>query len=156
MANFNKVILAGNVTRDPELRYTPKGTAYVELGIAYNDHYTTTDGEKRETTDFFDLVFWGKQAETIAEHVKKGKGLLIEGKLKTDTWDDKETGKSRKKVTITVVTFQFLSDPSGRAPSREPAGAAERQSERREAPKSTPKPPRDPDLDPTEEDDIPF
>ena len=156
MPNFNKVIIVGNATRDPEIRYTPRGTALVEMSLAVNDHYTTAEGEKRETTDFFEVTFWGKTAEIVNEYVKKGKPILVEGKLKQDTWEDKTTQKKRSKVTIVAESMQLLGGRSegDRTPSREPA-PPQSQGARREAPKPTPKPTKDPDLD-VEEDGIPY
>lgn len=128
MANFNKVILAGNLTRDPELRYTPKGLAIAKLGLAINRRYTTEGGEQREETTFVDVDSFGKQAEVIAQYLKKGRPILIEGRLKLDSWDDKATGQKRSKLGITLETFQFLDSGrggegggGGSAPSSAPA-----------------------------------
>lgn len=163
MPNFNKVIIVGNCTKDPEIRYTPKGTALVEMSIAVNNNYTTASGEKREETDFFEIVFWGKLAEIVSEYVEKGKPILVSGKLKQETWEDKETHKKRSKITIVAEEMQLLGSKEGsRTPSREPEGRSSgrqesRPAQRGERPQPPPsnKPPVDPDLD-VESDDIPF
>ncbi len=89
MASFNKVILLGNLTRDPEVRYTPKGTAVTDLGLAVNRTYTADNGEKREEVTFVDVTFWGRTAEVAGEYLKKGRPVFVEGRLQLDSWDDK-------------------------------------------------------------------
>ena len=155
MANFNKVILAGNLTRDPELRYTPKGTAIAKLGLAINRRYTTESGEQREDTTFVDVDAFGKQAETLGQYVRKGSPILIEGRLKLDSWDDKQTGQKRSKLGVIVEGFQFLGQPNrpggeGAAPVS-PAPAA-----RPKAPASAAPPVADGPADMPSEDDVPF
>jgi len=108
MANFNKVILAGNLTRDPELRYTPKGTAVAKLGMAINRSWTTETGEKREEATFVDVDAFGKQAEVISQYLRKGRSLLVEGRLRLETWDDKATGAKRSKLGVVLESFSFL------------------------------------------------
>ena len=115
MANFNKVMLMGNLTRDPEVRYTPKGTALATIGLAVNRTWTTDGGEKKEEVTFVDVEVWGRQAETIGQYLSKGRPLLVEGRLKLDQWDDKESGQKRSKLTIVYETFQFLGAPKGNA-----------------------------------------
>lgn len=115
MANFNKVFLMGNLTRDPEVRYTPKGTAIANLGLAINRVWTTDTGEKKEETTFVDVEVWGKQAETIGQYMSKGRPIFIEGRLRLDTWDDKETGQKRSKLKVVCEGFQFLGGPKGNA-----------------------------------------
>ena len=100
MASFNKVILLGNLTRDPEVRYTPKGTAVTELGMAVNRVYTAENGEKREEATFVDVTFWGRTAEIAGEYLKKGRPVFIEGRLQLDTWDDKQSGQKRSKLKV--------------------------------------------------------
>src|SRR5450755_3730815 len=107
MANFNKVILAGNLTRDPELRYTPKGLAIAKIGMAINRNWTSESGEKKEEVTFVDVDAFGRQAETLAQYMKKGSPVLIEGRLKLDQWDDKQTGQKRSKLGVTVEGVQF-------------------------------------------------
>ncbi len=117
MANFNKVILAGNLTRDPELRYTPKGTAIAKIGLAINRRWTTETGEQKEEVTFVDVDAFGRQAETIGQYLKKGRPILIEGRLKLDQWDDKQTGQKKSRLGVVLETFQFLdSGPAGRQP----------------------------------------
>lgn len=108
MANLNKVMLIGNLTRDPEVRYTPKGTAVTDLGLAINRNYSTDDGDKREETTFIDITFWGRQAETLGQYMKKGRPLYVEGRLQLDSWDDKNTGQKRSKLKVVGDNFQFL------------------------------------------------
>lgn len=115
MANLNKVMLIGNLTRDPELRYTPKGTAVADVGLAINRVWTTDQGQKQEETTFVDVTLWGRQAELAQQYLSKGRGVYIEGRLQMDTWDDKETGKKRSKLKIVGEHLQFL--PDGRAGS---------------------------------------
>src|SRR6476659_3697391 len=111
MASFNKVILMGNLTRDPELRYTPKGTAVAKLGLAVNRTWKTETGETKEEVTFVDVDAFGRQAETIAQYCKKGRPLFIEGRLRLDSWDDKQTGQKRSKLGIVAETVQFLGSP---------------------------------------------
>lgn len=120
MASVNKVILIGNLTRDPELRYTPKGTAVCELGLAVNRKYKLDTGETREEVTFLDVSFWSKGGETIAKYLKKGNPLYVEGRLQMDTWDDKTSGQKRSKIKIIGEEFQFLG--GGERQSRGPEG----------------------------------
>jgi len=120
MASFNKVILLGNLTRDPEVRYTPKGSAVCDLGIAVNRQYTLDSGEKREDVTFVEVVLWSRLAEIAGEYLKKGRPIFIEGRLQMDTWDDKQTGQKRSKLRVIGETMQLL---GGRPPGA--GGAAE-------------------------------
>jgi single-strand DNA-binding protein len=106
MANYNRVILMGNLTRDPELRYTPNGSAVASFSIAVNRRYKV-DNEKREETSFFDIVFFGKPAEIIAEYMKKGRPLLVEGRLQQRRWET-DDGQKRSKVEVVGENFQFM------------------------------------------------
>jgi len=129
MASFNKVILAGNLTRDPELRYTPKGTAIARIGLACNRKWKSETGEMKEEVTFVDVDAFGKTAETIAQYLKKGRPILIEGRLRYETWDDKQTNQKKSKLGVVLETFQFLDSGSGRgdaapAPSRAAAAPA--------------------------------
>jgi len=112
MANFNKVILAGNLTRDPELSYLPSNTAVCEFGMAVNRKYRGSDGEMREDTCFVDLTAFGKQAEVIKQYMSKGRSILVEGRLKFSSWENKE-GQRRSKLTVVAEQFQFLGAPGG-------------------------------------------
>src|SRR3982750_2377443 len=111
MASFNKVILLGNLTRDPEVRYTPKGSAVADLGIAVNRQYTLENGEKREEGTFVDVTFWGRTAEVAGEYLKKGRPVFIEGRLQLDSWDDKQSGQKRSKLKVIGETMQMLGTP---------------------------------------------
>jgi single-strand DNA-binding protein len=165
MASYNKVLLMGNLTRDPEVRYTPKGTAVAELGLAVNRQYTSDNGEKREETTFVDVTLWGRQAEVAAEYLKKGRAVFIEGRLQMDSWEDKQTGQKRTKLKVVGENMHMIGGRPGGGGGGE--GGGEYSSEPREyrapsrstgpsAPPSRPaKPPVDPDLEP-ESDDIPF
>lgn len=108
MASYNKVILLGNLTRDPELRYTPKGTAVAKLGLAVNRKYTLETGEAREEVTFIDIDAFGKQAELIGQYLRKGNPLFVEGRLKLDQWDDKNTGQKVSKLRVVLEGFQFV------------------------------------------------
>lgn len=160
MANLNKVMLIGNLTRDPEVKYTPKGTAVTDIGLAINRFYTTESGEKREETTFVDVTFFGRQAEIIKQYCGKGKPLYVEGRLVLDTWDDKQTGQKRSKLKVTGENLQLLGsrgDAAGGGGGGEYSESGGEPAARRTA---TPPPqrqqrPADPDLDPAE-DDIPF
>ncbi len=101
MASFNKVILMGNLTRDPQVRYTPSGTAVTELGLAVNRvWFDKQSNQKKEDTTFVDVTLWGRQAEVAGEYLSKGRSVLIEGRLQLDQWDDKETGQKRSKLKV--------------------------------------------------------
>ena len=99
MANFNKVMLNGNLTRDPEVRYTPKGTAVTEIGLAVNRIYSGENNEKREETTFVDVTLWGRTAEVAGEYLKKGRPVFIEGRLQLDSWEDKQSGQKRSQAS---------------------------------------------------------
>ncbi|MFN9977806.1 MAG: single-stranded DNA-binding protein, partial [Phycisphaerae bacterium] len=101
MASFNKVLLVGNVTRDPEVRYTPSGMAVTEIGLAVNRYWTDkSTNERKEETTFVDITLWGRQAEIAGEYLAKGRPVLIEGRLQLDQWEDKETGQKRSKLRV--------------------------------------------------------
>jgi single-strand DNA-binding protein len=111
MANYNKVILVGNLTRDPQLRYLPSQMAVVDFGLAVNHKFRTKTGEDREEVLFVDCSAFGKQAEVINQYCQKGKQILVEGRLKYDTWEDKNGGGKRSKHSVVVDNFQFLGGP---------------------------------------------
>jgi single-strand DNA-binding protein len=144
MASVNKVMLLGNLTRDPELRYTPQGAAVCEFALALNHTYTNKQtGQRVEEVSFIDIVAWGRTAETCAEYLKKGRQVFVEGRLKQDRWDNPD-GKKMSKVRVTAEQVTFVgSRPGGAggggAEPAAPAGGAE--------PAADPAPP---------EDDIPF
>jgi single-strand DNA-binding protein len=150
MASFNKVILAGNLTRDPELRYTPKGTAVARITLAVNRTFTSGEGgEKKEEVSFVDVDIWGRQAEVISQYMKKGRPLLVEGRLKQDTWEDKNTKQKQSKLKVVLESFSFIDsgnrggDGAPSVPPSRPAASA--------APA-----PEAPDAEPPQDDDVPF
>lgn len=156
MANFNKVILAGNLTRDPELRYTPKGSAVVEIGMAINRKWKSETGEAKEEVTFVDVSAFGRTAEVIAQYLKKGRPIMIEGRLKYDQWDDKQTGAKRSKLRVVAESFEFL-DSGARAEGGAPAAPAAPRPARPAAPAAPSAPAADHDGPPPEEsDDVPF
>ena len=109
MASFNKVILMGNLTRDPEVRYTPSGTAVSEVGLAVNrTWFDKQSNQKREEVTFVDVTLWGRQAEVAGEYLGKGRGVLIEGRRQLDQWDDKETGQKRSKLRVVGENMTML------------------------------------------------
>lgn len=109
MASFNKVILVGNLTRDPEVKYLTSGTAVCELGMAVSrTWFDQKANEKKEETTFVDVTLWGRQAEVAGEYLRKGKPVLIEGRLQLDQWDDRETGKKRQKLRVVGEQMQML------------------------------------------------
>ncbi len=113
MANFNKVILAGNLTRDPQLSYLPSGTPVCEIGLAVNRRWKAQQtGETREETTFVDCRTFGRQAETLNQYMQKGRPLLVEGRLRYEAWEGKD-GQKRSKLSVVVENFQFLGGPPG-------------------------------------------
>src|SRR5205814_2803881 len=122
MASLNKVLLIGNLTRVPELRYTPSGTAVADLRLAVNRNYTTQSGEKREDTCFLTIVVWGKQAESCREYLDKGSPVLIEGRLQTRDWEAKD-GQKRTVTEVVAERVQFMGRGRGAAPATVPAAA---------------------------------
>lgn len=158
MANFNKVMLMGNLTRDPEVRYTPKGTAIATIGLAVNRKWSNESGEQKEEVTFVDVDVWGRQAETIGQYMAKGKPIFIEGRLKLDSWEDKESGQKRSKLKVVCENFQFIGapgkgaeikdEPPGDAPAPRASGRGNRPAPAaREA---------EPEAAPQEDDNIPF
>jgi len=154
MANFNKVILAGNLTRDPELRYTPKGTAIASFGLAINRKWKSETGESKEEVCFVDVEAWDRQAEVVAQYFKKGRPILVEGRLKFDQWEDKNTHQKQSKLKVRLETFSFI-DTKGaddgvpsEAPRARPAAPAA-------APAGAPAA-AEPEASEPEQDDVPF
>ena len=113
MPSLNKVLLMGNLTRDPELRVTPKGTPICQFALAINRQFKTEGGENRDEVIFVDVEAWGKQGETIAKYCTKGKPLYVEGRLKLDQWEDKNTKEKRSRMKVVLEQFQFLGDGRG-------------------------------------------
>jgi single-strand DNA-binding protein len=153
MANYNKVLLMGNLTRDPELRYTPKGTAIAEIGLAINRKWKSETGEAKEEVTFVDVAAYGRTAEVIAQYLKKGRPIMIEGRLKFDQWDDKQTGQKRSKLRVVCESFEFLDSGNRGAESGAPAAP------RPARPAATPSAPAAEPVEgdgPPESDDVPF
>lgn len=154
MANFNKVILAGNLTRDPELRYTPKGTAIAKIGMAINRTWKNETGETKEEVTFVDVDAFGRQAEVIAQYMKKGRPLLVEGRLKLDQWEDKNTHQKQSKLKVVLEGFSFIDSKGAdggvpsEAPRARPAAPAA-------APAGAPAA-AEPEASEPEQDDVPF
>jgi single-strand DNA-binding protein len=160
MASYNKVILVGNLTRDPELRYTQKGTAIAKIGLALNRTWRDEAGAQREEVTFVDVEAFGKQAETLGQYMKKGRPIMIEGRLRLDSWEDKQTNQKRSRLVVVMESFQFL-DFGGRSPDEAGNPPPARSAVAPAAPASraaaAPQPPASPaDETPAEEDDVPF
>ena len=157
MANLNKVMIIGNVTRDPEVKYTPKGSAVTDLGIAVNRTYKVGEERKEEVT-YVDVTLWGRLAEIAGEYCRKGNPVYIEGRLQLDSWEDKASGQKRSKLRVVGEEMQLLGPKMGGSSS---GGGDEEYSERparREQPSSGGGFTRGsaPQQPPIEEDDIPF
>jgi single-strand DNA-binding protein len=166
MASYNRVLLLGNLTRDPQLRYLPSQTAIAEFGLACNRKFKTQSGEEREEVTFVDITAFGRQAEVINQYCQKGRPIFIEGRLKYDTWEDKNGGGKRHKLSVVVDNFQLLGGrpeggggpppeggqsarPSPRPPQARPQSAPTQAPSAQDAPPIT-------DEEHFKEDDIPF
>ncbi|MDG2169081.1 MAG: single-stranded DNA-binding protein [Opitutales bacterium] len=150
MASFNKIILMGNLTRDPELRVTASGLSICKLSMATNRVYQTKDGERKEEVTYVDIDAFGRQAETISKYMSKGRALLVEGRLKLDSWETPQ-GEKRSKLGVVLENFQFTGDRGGSGgDSNEGGSHVERNSPPPRV--AEPKAPAD-DI---EEDDVPF
>ena len=140
MASYNKVILIGNLTRDPQVRYTPKGTAVAEIGLAVNrTWFDKASNSRKDETTFVDITLWGREAEVASEYLSKGRPVMIEGRLQLDTWDDKESGQKRSKLRVVCEHMQMLGSRgdggggggggggsrSGGRPAQAPSGGGE-------------------------------
>jgi len=160
MASFNKVILVGNLTRDPELRYTPKGTAIAKIGVAVNRVWTNEAGEKKEEVTFVDVDVFGRTAENVGQYMRKGRPILIEGRLRLDQWDDKQTGQKKSRLGVVAETVQFLGSPTGAAPAGGDGGTPPSRPARPAPAPSAPPPAPAPEPvegdGPPESDDVPF
>jgi single-strand DNA-binding protein len=124
MASLNKVLLMGNLTRDPETRVLPKGTSVCQFGLAINRKFKTESGESREEVLFVDVEAWGKQAETVAKYCTKGRPLYVEGRLKLEQWEDKNTKEKRSRMKVVLEQFQFLGDARGNESAPGASGSA--------------------------------
>lgn len=162
MASLNKVMLIGNLTRDPEIKYTPKGTAVAEIAIAINRNYTGADGQKKEEVTFIDVTLWERLAEIAGEYLKKGRPVFIEGRLQLDTWDDKATGQKRSRLRVRAESMQLLGSREGGGGGGGAPGPRDEDegSSSRPAPRSAPRPaqgrPKPAESAEEEADDIPF
>ena len=157
MANFNKVYLMGNLTRDPEMRVTPKGTAICQFGLAISRSWKDESGATREETAFVDIEAWGKQGEVISKYCTKGRPLFVEGRLKFDQWEDKTTQQKRSKLKVVLENFQFIGGRGDGAPGGGGPAAGGEAGEPGDAPPAAraparaPAPPKD-----TVDEDVPF
>ncbi len=160
MASYNRVILMGNLTRDPDMRVTPGGTSICKFSVAVSRQFAGQDGNQREETTFVDVDSFGKQAEVISKFFGKGKPILVEGRLRQDQWETKE-GEKRSKLVVVLERFEFVGSAGGRGEGGESGGRGGDYEEhtpppRRQAPKSgghsAPPPPSRQDLD----EDVPF
>lgn len=122
MASYNKVMLMGNLTRDPEVRYTPKGSAVADLAIAVNRSYTADNGEKREEVTYVDVVLWARLAEIASQYLKKGSPVFIEGRLQMDSWEDKQTGQKRSRLRVVGEIMQMLGGKRDGSPDDQGGG----------------------------------
>jgi single-strand DNA-binding protein len=173
MASFNKVILMGNMTRDPQLKYLPNNMAVCEFGLAVNHRWRDKDGNQREDVCFVDLSAFGRQGEVINQYMSKGKPILVEGRLKYDTWTGQD-GQKRSKHSVVVETFQFVGAREGGAPANQGQGGYSRPASGGGAPEQRgydqrvpagpvgqpsddgPPPPGPADFPPPSDSDIPF
>jgi single-strand DNA-binding protein len=152
MASLNKVMLIGNVTRDPEVKFTPKGSAVADLGLAINRVYTNQSGEKTEEVTYVDVELWGRLAEIAGEYAKKGRPVFIEGRLRLDSWEDKQSGQKRNRLKVVAEGLQLL----GSRPGGGGGGGADYEGEGEVAAKPPrPVPARSAPSEPAD-DDIPF
>ena len=125
MPSYNKVLLMGNLTRDPQLKQTPNNMSVAEIGLACNRKFKGKDGEMREETTFVDCEAWGRTAETMAKYLSKGRPVFVEGRLKLDQWEDKD-GNNRSKLRVVIESFQFIDSRGGQSspPPQEAATTA--------------------------------
>jgi len=141
MAYLNKVFLIGNLTRDPELRVTPKGTPICQFGLAVNRQFKDESGATRDETTFVDIEAWGKQGELVSKYLTKGSPCFVEGRLRLDQWEDKTSGQKRSRLKIVLDNVQFLGGRSGGAGA---AGAPGEEGDQGAEPRFTPPPARSP------------
>lgn len=157
MASYNKVLLMGNLTRDPELRMTPKGTAIAQLSLAVNRKFKDEQGGEREEVTYVEVDVWGKQAETISKYFTKGRPIFVEGRLKLDSWEDKTTKEKKSRLKVVMENFQFIGDRGGAGGA--PASDGGEPSYERSAPPPRPgaqRPAPAPRPDKDLEEDVPF
>lgn len=152
MANLNRVLLIGNLTRDPELRVTPKGSSICQFGLAVNRTFKDGAGQQREETTFIDIEAWGRQGEVISKYCTKGRPLFVEGRLRFDSWEDKNSGQKRSRLSVVLENFQFIGGRNDDQPG--PASSGGPSVERNSPPPRQAAPPAaaDDNLD----EDVPF
>lgn len=158
MASLNKVFLIGNLTRDPELRVTPKGTAICQFGIAVNRQFKDDSGATRDETTFVDIEAWGKQGELVSKYLGKGSQCMVEGRLKLDQWEDKASGQKRSRLKVVLDNVQFLGTPRGAGGGGQSSGGGDDVDqtpsyERSSPPARSKAPPSPPD---NIDEDVPF
>jgi single-strand DNA-binding protein len=159
MANLNKVMLMGNLTRDPEMKYTSSNTAIANFGLAINRRWVTPEGEKKEETTFVDCEAYGRTAENIGKFLQKGRPLFVEGRLKLDQWTDKNDNSKRSKMKVVVENFQFIDSGKGQAGGGSGGGDEAGGGDERPAPRVQTRPagrPAQQAAPEITEDDIPF
>jgi len=147
MPDLNQVIIAGRLTRDPELKYTSSGQAYCKVGVANSRYYKDKNGQRQEVATFVDVTVWGPWAESVGQRMRKGRAVLVEGRLQTSEWEDKQTGQKRSRLEVNaqrVTSLEWDEDRSGGGQAPRPAAQSE--------PEPTPPPMEEP----APEDDIPF
>ena len=154
MPSLNKVLLMGHLTRDPELRVTPRGTPICQFSLAINRTFKLESGETRDEVIYVDVEAWGKQGETIAKHVTKGRPLYVEGRLRLDQWEDKNTKEKRSRMKVVLEQFQFLGSPPAQAPAKEPAQAPAKEPAQAPAKEAAPAPGQA--SSPDQDEDVPF
>ncbi len=164
MASFNKVMLIGNLTRDPEVRHTPKGTAVGDLSMAINMSYRTQDGTDKEEVCYVDIVVWGRQAETCKDYLSKGRQIFVEGRLQLDQWETQQ-GEKRSRLRVRADRVQFLGGGGGGGSAGSSGGGSRSSSRDQSDADSGPRQETSRDYqrgqedyadDPLPEDDIPF
>ncbi len=154
MANLNRVLLIGNLTRDPELRVTPKGSSICQFGLAVNRTFKDGAGQTREETTFIDVEAWGRQGEVISKYCTKGRPLFVEGRLRFDSWEDKNTGQKRSRLSVVLENFQFIGGRGDGEDGAPAGGGYDNTPDRNSPPPRAPRPAPAPDdnLD----EDVPF
>jgi len=154
MAYLNKTFLIGNLTRDPELRVTPKGTAVCQFGLAVNRQYKDESGATRDETAFIDIEAWGKQGELCSKYLQKGSLAFIEGRLRFDSWEDKTSGQKRNKLKVVLENVQFLTRGGGGGGGETAAAEGGDNAAAERPPRAAAKPA--PEAKPAADDDVPF
>ncbi|MFI4870805.1 MAG: single-stranded DNA-binding protein [Phycisphaerales bacterium JB061] len=156
MASYNKVLLMGNLTRDVEIKQIGSGQSVANIGLAVNRRFRTQSGEDRDETTFIDCEAWGRQAEVMAQYLSKGRPVFIEGRLKLDTWQDKNDGSNRSKMRVVVESFQFIDSGGGQGGGGGGGGGGARSSGPRRQPAGQQSGGYDDYAEQVSPDDIPF